>query len=64
MDTFEGEELLLNRVVSFEKGDIIYEISQMPNVIISPHNAFNSYESQKRLIKTTVDNIISFLRGN
>lgn len=61
LDTFEGEEFLLNRVVAFEKGDIIYEISQMPNVIITPHNAFNSCESQTRLIKATVDNILSFI---
>ncbi len=62
LDTFEGEENLLNKVSPYEKEDIIHEILQMPNVIISPHNAFNSYESQTRLIKTTVDNIISFLK--
>ncbi len=34
------------------------------NVIITPHNAFNSHEALVEILKTTVDNIISFLAGN
>jgi len=35
-----------------------------PNVIITPHNAFNSKEALERILDTTVDNIKSFLAGN
>lgn len=34
------------------------------NVIITPHNAFNSHEALVEILKTTVDNITSFLAGN
>jgi len=34
-----------------------------PNVIITPHNAFNSEEALKRIYDTTVANIQSFLAG-
>ncbi|MBS3137008.1 hydroxyacid dehydrogenase [Candidatus Woesearchaeota archaeon] len=34
----------------------------MENVIITPHNAFNSQEALQRIIDTTLDNIKSFVR--
>ena len=34
-----------------------------PNTIVTPHNAFNSVEALQRIINVTVDNIISFSRG-
>lgn len=34
-----------------------------PNVIITPHNAFNSQESIKRILDTTLDNIKAYLAG-
>ena len=34
------------------------------NVLITPHNAFNSYESLKEILETTVKNIKSFIAGN
>lgn len=33
------------------------------NVIITPHNAFNSHEALAEILKTTVDNIASFVAG-
>jgi len=36
---------------------------QMPNVIITPHNAFNTNEALLRILDTTVDNINAFLAG-
>lgn len=36
----------------------------LPNVIITPHNAFNTNEGVKRIFETTVENIISFLQGS
>lgn len=35
----------------------------MPNVLITPHNAFNSREAFERILNTTVGNIKSFLDG-
>ncbi len=35
-----------------------------PNVVITPHIAFNTKESTKRLSKIVTDNIINFLEGH
>lgn len=35
----------------------------MPNVLITPHNAFNSQEAFDRILDTTVSNIKSFIEG-
>jgi len=37
---------------------------KMPNVLITPHNAFNSKEAIERILKTTIENIKKFLEGN
>jgi len=36
---------------------------RMPNVIITPHNAFNSVEACQRIIETTFENIHAWLLG-
>jgi D-lactate dehydrogenase len=35
----------------------------MPNVIVTPHSAFNTREAIQRIVITSVSNIISFLEG-
>ena len=35
----------------------------MPNVIVTPHNAFNTKEALSRILNTTLDNIKSFIDG-
>jgi len=35
---------------------------RQPNVIITPHNAFNSWEALHRILDTTISNIKSFLK--
>ena len=35
----------------------------MPNVVVTPHSAFNTREAIKRISTTTVSNILSFLDG-
>ena len=35
----------------------------MPNVIVTPHSAFNTREAIQRIVTTTVANIVSFLDG-
>jgi len=38
-------------------------LAKMENVIITPHNAFNSVEALQRILDTTVENIKKFLKG-
>lgn len=38
-------------------------LMKMPNVLITPHNAFNSKEAVERILKTTIENIKSFLEN-
>lgn len=40
-----------------------HELMQMENVLITPHNAFNSKEAMQRILDTTVSNIESFIKG-
>lgn len=40
-----------------------HELMHMPNVIITPHNAFNSREALTRILDTTVSNIQGFVAG-
>ena len=35
----------------------------MPNVVVTPHNAFNTKEALQRILDTTLENIQSFLAG-
>jgi D-lactate dehydrogenase len=39
-----------------------HTLLKMPNVIITPHNAFNSEEALRRIIQTTVQNIHAWMR--
>ncbi len=39
-------------------------LMRMPNVIITPHNAFNSKEALHRILETTLANLTSFEKGN
>ena len=38
-------------------------LMEMPNVLITPHNAFNSTEALGRILQTTLDNIKGFISG-
>lgn len=40
-----------------------HELMQMENVLITPHNAFNTQEAVERILDTTVNNIQSFAAG-
>ncbi len=39
------------------------ELIAMPNVIMTPHNAFNSKEAAYRIFDTTIENIVAFAQG-
>jgi D-lactate dehydrogenase len=38
-------------------------LMKMPNVLITPHNAFNSKEAIEKILMTTIENIKKFLEG-
>jgi D-lactate dehydrogenase len=38
-------------------------LMEMPNVLITPHNAFNTVEALQRILDTTIDNIKGFESG-
>lgn len=56
LDVLEGERTL-------KKGDII-PMLDLPNVIMTPHIAFDTKEAEGRIIQTTIDNIKAFMAGN
>jgi D-lactate dehydrogenase len=43
--------------------DIEKDLIAMPNVIITPHNAFNTKEAFLRILDTTIDNIVAYVNG-
>ncbi|MFH1601502.1 MAG: hydroxyacid dehydrogenase [Candidatus Shapirobacteria bacterium] len=70
LDVLEEEEILDDPSALFSRyisnDDLkelvaVHLLREMPNVIITPHNAFNSKEAIKRIIQTTYENIRSFL---
>jgi len=72
LDVLEEEENLDNPEKLFDpylsKDDLkelvtAHLLREKPNVIITPHNAFNTKEAIQRIINTTVKNIEAFLKG-
>lgn len=75
LDVIEGEHLMhveeevaLLRAPSvsqemFEHSVEILALHKMPNVILTPHNAFNSVEAVGRINDTTVQNIVRYWYG-
>ena len=66
LDVLEGEEFLFEENLSNSPienaAKIIVEsklLSEKNNVVITPHNAFNSIEAVERIIDTTIDNILN-----
>lgn len=72
LDVLEGENLLieeavLGRKIHMDSGArcIInedHDLLNMDNVIITPHNAFNTHEALQRILDTTVESIKGFKR--
>jgi D-lactate dehydrogenase len=72
LDVLEGEEAvleesaLLGDEVNPEKLRMAIQnhvILKKPNVVFTPHNAFNSQEALERILQTTVENIASYVAG-
>jgi D-lactate dehydrogenase len=72
LDVLEGEETiyeesaLLGDAINPEKLRTAIQnhvILKKPNVVFTPHNAFNSQEALERILDTTADNIAAFAAG-
>jgi D-lactate dehydrogenase len=72
LDVLEGEEMILEEgqlLVDEEKPERLklavqnHRILGNPNVVFTPHNAFNSAEAVERILATTAANIESFAAG-
>ncbi|MGD0016968.1 MAG: hydroxyacid dehydrogenase [Verrucomicrobiia bacterium] len=73
LDVLEGEEAIYEE--SALLGDKVnpdllqrairnHLILKKPNVVFTPHNAFNSQEALERILQTAADNILAFLAGS
>ena len=73
IDVFEEEGgtenefgIVKNNAVTREALATILEndiLMKMPNVLMTPHNAFNSKEALARILQTTMDNLKGFASG-
>lgn len=55
LDVLEGEK-------EYKKGGSV-PMCEMPNVVMTPHVAFNTVEAESRIMHTTVENIKGFIAG-
>ncbi|MDH7494166.1 MAG: NAD(P)-dependent oxidoreductase [Candidatus Saccharicenans sp.] len=67
LDVFEeeaevGTALRTGRLEKSEKATIVTRLLKYPNVILTPHNAFNTAEALERKVRFSVDEIFYFLR--
>lgn len=63
LDVFEGEEIFANSQIENEKQPALQNIDKLlsfDNVIVTPHNAYNTLEAINRINKVTAENILSF----
>ena len=75
LDVLECEEVIANEELFLTKIDCIkkdclektllnHKLLDMPNVIITPHIAFDTVEAIYRILQTTIDNINGYTQGN
>ena len=73
LDVLEEEGLVKDELLSFVGQKLAghdlktvlgnHLLIDMPNVIVTPHNAFNTDEAMKRIIDTNLENITNFIAG-
>ncbi len=56
---------VLEEETEMKAGDMAADggLAAMPNVVMTPHNAFNTREAFFRILDTTIDNIVAFAEG-
>ena len=59
----EGREFSAGRVAEFSRLVTHNRLMQRPDVVLTPHVAFNSEEAVERLSALTLDNILDYLDG-
>jgi len=61
----EEKQLLSSRFEKEKLQSVLEDhmLCNHPKVVITPHNAFNSYEALNKILETTHDNISSFVAG-
>lgn len=60
----EDDIAVLARDEQLERGVLAdFALFRMPNVIITPHNAFNSEEAVERIVSTSIDNLRASIEG-
>ncbi len=61
----EEKQLLSNKFEKEKLQSVLEDhmLCNHPKVVITPHNAFNSYEALNKILETTHDNIESFVAG-
>jgi D-lactate dehydrogenase len=65
-DIKEELEILTKREIKENEIRTLWQnhiLMKLPNVLVTPHNAFNSKEAIERVLMTTIKNIKSFLEG-
>ena len=73
LDVLEEEEAMKDEreALLYGRGDLEemrtvlenHMLIDMENVVITPHNAFNTKEAEERIMATTVENIRAFVEG-
>lgn len=70
LDTFESEDIWIEEkylkndtlsALELQKAMIVFSTLRSSNVILSPHNAYNTQEALERIVAISVENINSFL---
>lgn len=73
LDVIEGEKLVIEEAQLHrdedhkEQWNVLFrdqQILRMPNVVFTPHNAFNSQEALMRILQTSVENVQAALAGD
>lgn len=75
LDVLECEEVLAQEELYLSKIDCIqkeclektllnHRLLEMPNVVVTPHIAFDTKEAVQRILDTTLKNIKEYLKGN
>lgn len=61
----ERDDLVKNRMKEHDLAVLLenHVLVDMPNVIVTPHNAFNTKEAFLRILAVTVENIVNFTKG-